>query len=81
MKNAEKNFESRELDAISISSVLGMLRLRGVPPPPSLSNGIIGLGEICEIIYGAQQVAGKILGTKELPVLPLCLFLLLAPWQ
>jgi hypothetical protein len=52
-----------------------------VYPSPLLANGIIGLEENLEVIYGAQRVAGKILETKELRVLPLHLFLLLAPWR
>ena len=37
----------------------------GIPPPPRIS-GIIDLEENREIIYGAQQLAGKILIRKEL---------------
>jgi hypothetical protein len=77
----KKNFGTRELEAILISSILGMEAFGGYPLPPSLSNGIIGLEENLEVIYGAQRVAGKILGTKELRVLPLRLSLLLAPWR
>ena len=35
-------------------------------PPPYRSIGIIGLGENCEVIYGAQSVTGKILSRKGL---------------
>src|SRR5579871_6013419 len=38
---------------------------RGYTPPPR-SIGIMGLEENCEIIFGAQRVAGKILETKQL---------------
>jgi hypothetical protein len=35
-------------------------------PPPLLSIGISDVAENLEIIYGAQQLRGKILSRKEL---------------
>src|SRR5579885_2419244 len=37
-------------------------------PLPFRSIGIMRLGENCEIIYGAQLVTGKILETKQFPL-------------
>ena len=57
----------------------------GIPPPPR-SSGIIDLGENCEVIYGAQQLAGKIFIPKELapgagfPRIPLPPWLVSACW-
>jgi hypothetical protein len=51
--------------AISFDSVLKeMARGRGTPSPRSI--GIIGLETKPKIIYGLQQLAGKILSGKEL---------------
>jgi len=42
-----------------------------VYPPPPRSIGIIDLAGKCDLIYGAQQLAGKILRAKDLrPVHP-----------
>ena len=38
----------------------------GGTPPPWWSIGIIQLAEKLEIIYGAQELTGKILSHKEL---------------
>jgi hypothetical protein len=38
----------------------------GVPPPPLGPTGIMELGEIYKVIYGAQQLRGKILSRKDL---------------
>jgi hypothetical protein len=40
-----------------------------LPFPSPWSCGIRGLGEILELIYGLQEVRGKILRVKELSVL------------
>src|SRR5271169_1636901 len=42
---------------------------RGTPPPPR-SIGIISLEEFGNLIYGVQQVRGKILSPKELRAVP-----------
>jgi hypothetical protein len=42
------------------------LALGPFPPPPLRSIGISGLRGIFEIIYGLQQLTGKILGTLDL---------------
>jgi hypothetical protein len=48
-------------------------------PPPLRIFGIIGLGENCKVIYGAQAVEGKILETKNLQLLPARFSVLLPP--
>ena len=50
---------------VEASSISGIGLISGIPPPPWIS-GIIHLEENREIIYGAQQLAGKILIRKEL---------------
>jgi hypothetical protein len=52
---------------------------RGYPPPPRIS-GIINLGENPKVIYGAQQLAGKILSRKELAPAAEFSRLPLSPW-
>ena len=39
--------------------------MRGIPPPPR-SIGMFNLAENCDLIYGAQQLRGKILSRKDL---------------
>ena len=51
----------------------------GVSPSPR-SSGIINLGEISQIIYGAQQVTGKILSRWDLGPVGVVLLVLLSPW-
>jgi hypothetical protein len=50
------------------------LLVSNYPPPTPRSIGIIDLAENCEIIYGVQQLTGKIQETQELgsyfPILP-----------
>ncbi len=49
-------------------------------PLPQRSSGIMGLGEIPEIIYGAQQLGSKILSRKDLALVEQFQPLLLSPW-
>jgi len=51
----------------------------GYPPSPRIP-GIIELGENREIIYGAQQLTGKILSRKELAAFRFLLRVPLPPW-
>jgi hypothetical protein len=53
-KPAKINLGVAKLEVILISSVLRMEAFGVDTPPPFLSNGIIGLEENREIIYGAQ---------------------------
>lgn len=43
---------------------------RGIPPPPGILE-IIDLQAKCDLIYGAQSLAGKILRSKDLAPVPL----------
>jgi hypothetical protein len=49
-------------------------------PPPSRSIGIIELAGNLEIIYGAQQLTGKILSRKDLAFVGRFLLTPLSPW-
>ena len=54
--------------------------LTRVYPPSPWSSGISRLGENCEVIYGAQSVAGKILSRKGLALAGSFLRIPLPPW-
>jgi hypothetical protein len=60
------NFQSLEKPALFSSFILGSLSWFEVPPSPLGSIEIIELGEICKVIYGGQQLRGKILSPKDL---------------
>ena len=49
-------------------------------PLPSRSTGMMELEENLEIIYGAQQLTGKILSRNDLASTAMSLLLLLSPW-
>jgi len=80
-KTSAKKILSREFVAEVFESQFGNPGILQDIPLPWGSIGIINLGRICKVIYGAQSFAGKILETKELRALPGHLFLLLAPWR
>ena len=62
-----------------ISGLARNFRFSGYPPPPR-SSGIMDLAEILEVIYGAQQLAGKIFIRKELAPVGEFSHIPLSPW-
>lgn len=58
----------------------GIFTMNGGIPPPPRSSRIIDLAEILEIIYGAQQLTGKIFIRKELAPADEFSRIPLSPW-
>jgi hypothetical protein len=67
------------LSSEKLSSVLGNRQVAGYPPPP-WSSGIIDLAENFEVIYGAQQLRGKILSRRDLGPIDRSPLTPLSPW-
>ena len=61
-----------------MSFILGNGSLEGYTPG---STGIINLEENCEVIYGAQQLTGKILSGRNLAPVDRLLLTPLSLWQ